>query len=67
MEFQHQLRMIETQDSPQSFGKAYIKLWVLILALVQPSTHKQMVGFSERTIRTLEDMLRACVLDFKGS
>ena len=26
-----------------------------------------MVGFSERIIRTLEDMLRACVLDFKGS
>ena len=25
-----------------SFGKAYIKLLVLILALVQPSTHKQM-------------------------
>ena len=42
MEFQHQLRMIETQDSPQSFGKAYIKLWVLILALVEPSTRKQM-------------------------
>ena len=40
MEFQHQLCLIETQDSPQSFGKAYIKLWVLILALVQPSTHK---------------------------
>ena len=67
MEFQHQLCLIETQDSSEIFGKACIKLWVLILALVQPSTHKQMVGFSERIIRTLEDMLRACVLDFKGS
>ena len=67
MEFQHQLCLIETQDSSEIFGKACIKLWVLILALVQPSTHKQMVGFSERTICTLEDMLRACVLDFKGS
>ena len=27
--------------------------------------HLQTDGLSERTIRTLEDMLRACVLDFK--
>ena len=29
--------------------------------------HPQKNGLSERTIRTLEDMLRACILDFKGS
>ncbi|GJT08991.1 reverse transcriptase domain-containing protein [Tanacetum coccineum] len=29
--------------------------------------HPQTDGQSERTIKTLEDMLRACVLDFKGS
>ena len=29
--------------------------------------HPQTDGQSERTIRTLEDMLRACVLDFGGS
>ncbi|KAL5554707.1 hypothetical protein UlMin_042108 [Ulmus minor] len=29
--------------------------------------HPQMDGQSERTIQTLEDMLRACVLDFRGS
>ncbi|KAF3680585.1 hypothetical protein FXO38_02229 [Capsicum annuum] len=29
--------------------------------------HPQMNGQAERTIQTLEDMLRACVLDFKGS
>ncbi|GJR55194.1 putative reverse transcriptase domain-containing protein [Tanacetum coccineum] len=29
--------------------------------------HPQTDGQSERTIRTLEDMLRACVLDFEGS
>jgi hypothetical protein len=29
--------------------------------------HPQTVGQSERTIQTLEDMLRLCVLDFKGS
>ena len=30
------------------------------------SFHPQIDGQSERTIQTLEDMLRACVLDFKG-
>jgi len=29
--------------------------------------HQQTDGQSERTIQTLEDMLRLCVLDFKGS
>ena len=29
--------------------------------------HPQIDGQSERTIQTLEDKLRACVLDFKGS
>ena len=29
--------------------------------------HPQMDGESKRTIQTLEDMLRACVLDLKGS
>ena len=29
--------------------------------------HPQTDGKAERTIQTLEDMLRACVIDFKGS
>ena len=29
--------------------------------------HPQTDGQTDRTIRTLEDMLRACVIDFKGS
>ncbi|GJS74229.1 putative reverse transcriptase domain-containing protein [Tanacetum coccineum] len=29
--------------------------------------HPQIDGQSERTIQTLEDMLRACILDFRGS
>ena len=29
--------------------------------------HLQMDGQLERTIQTLEDMLRACVMEFKGS
>ena len=31
------------------------------------SFHPQTDGQSERTIQTLEDMLRACVMEFKGS
>ena len=29
--------------------------------------HPQKYGQAERTIQTLEDMLRACVIDFNGS
>ena len=29
--------------------------------------HPQMDGQAERTIQTLEDMLRACIIDFKGN
>ena len=29
--------------------------------------HPQTDGQAERTIQTLEDMLRACVIDFKGN
>ena len=31
------------------------------------SFHPQADGQAERAIQTLEDMLRACVIDFKGS
>ena len=31
------------------------------------SFHPQTYGKSERTIQTLEDMMRACVVEFKGS
>ena len=35
--------------------------------MMSTAFHSQMDGQSKRTILTLENMLRACVLDFKGS
>ena len=35
--------------------------------MISTTFHSQTDGQSERTIKTLEDMLRACVLDLKGS
>lgn len=40
-----------------------------VWSLVKLSTafHPQMDGQAEHTIQTLEDLLRACVIDFKGN
>ena len=35
--------------------------------MISTAFHPQTDSKSERTIQTLEDMLRACLLDFKGS
>ena len=66
MEFQLQLCLIDTQDSHQSFWKSLHKVLGINLSF-SIAFHPQTNGLSKRTIRTLEDMLGDCVLDFKGS
>ncbi|GJR08902.1 putative reverse transcriptase domain-containing protein, partial [Tanacetum coccineum] len=59
MEYLSQSFVIATQDSHQISGGQFRMLWVLLIAY-----HPQTDGQSERTIQTLEDMLRACAIDF---
>ena len=57
---------IEIQGLLLFFRVVCKRPWVLDWISTQLSTPKT-DGQFERTIQTLEDMLRACVLDFKGS
>ena len=57
---------IEIQGLLLFFGVVCKRPWVLDWISIQISTPKT-DGQSKRTIQTLDDMLRACVLDFKGS
>ena len=54
---------------PRFTSKFWKSLQQALRTKLQFSTvfHLQTDGQSERTIQTLEDMLRACVLQFKGS
>ena len=58
---------------PSSGGKFISRFWRLFQEWlgnkVKLSTafHPQMDGQTERTIQTIEDILRACVIDFKGN
>ena len=62
MEYLSLLYQIEILDFYPDFERVYPKLWALTYSQVQQ--HPQKDGQSERTIQILEDMLRACVLDF---
>ena len=48
------------------FWKSFQKAMVTQLTM-STAFHPQIDGQSERTIQVLEDMLRACILDLKGS
>ena len=48
------------------FWKSFQKIFDTQVNL-STTFHTQMDGQAERTIQTLDDMLRACVIDFKGS
>ncbi|KAH0709388.1 hypothetical protein KY284_010815 [Solanum tuberosum] len=52
---------IKVTFTAEDYAKVYIK------EVVNTAFHPQMDGQAERTIQTLEDMLRACVIDFKGN
>ena len=60
---------IVSDRGPQFTSRFWQKLQEAMGTQLDFSTafHPQTDGQSERTIQTLEDMLRMCVLDFKGS
>ena len=60
--------MVSDRD-PRFTSRFWPSLQVALGTRLHFSTtfHPQMDGQSERTIQTLEDMLRACVMEFKGS
>nr|GEW68726.1 putative reverse transcriptase domain-containing protein [Tanacetum cinerariifolium] len=63
---------VKTTDSMESLTQLYLKERSLQEALgtrldMSTAYHPETDGQSERTIQTLEDMLRACVINFGGS
>ncbi|GJU62494.1 hypothetical protein Tco_1244329 [Tanacetum coccineum] len=60
-----QLSVIVMEDSLQISGDHFRKLWVQILAFEHcVSSENCTAKMRRRTIQTLKDMLRACVIDF---
>ncbi|MBM1124178.1 DDE-type integrase/transposase/recombinase, partial [Klebsiella pneumoniae] len=60
---------IVSDRDPRFTSRFWSSLQTALGTKVSMSTafHPQSDGQTERTIQTLEDMLRACVLDFGGS
>ena len=63
------LVFIVSDQDPKFTSRFWLSLQTALGTRLHFSTsfHPQMDGQSERTIQMLEDMLRACVMEFKGS
>ena len=61
--------LIMSDRDPRFTSRFWLSLQIALGTRLHFSTafHPQMDGQSERTIYTLEEMLRACVMEFKGS
>ncbi|WMV42095.1 hypothetical protein MTR67_035480 [Solanum verrucosum] len=59
---------VKTTHTAEDYAKLYLRKKGLCSKVNLSTTfHPQTDGQAERTIQTLEDMLRACVIDFKGT
>ncbi|XP_069149157.1 uncharacterized protein [Solanum lycopersicum] len=61
--------LVKTTYSGKDYAKLYLQEVICLGSKVNLNTdfHPQTDGQAEHTIKTLEDMLRACVIDFKGN
>ncbi|WMV50252.1 hypothetical protein MTR67_043637 [Solanum verrucosum] len=60
---------VKVSYSTEDYAKMYLREMIGLGTRVKLSTtfHPQTYGQAERTIQNLENMLRACVIDFKGN
>ena len=66
----HGVPVVIVSDRDPSFMAHFWKSFQLVMwtqLMMSTAFHPQTNGQSERTIQTLEDILRACVLDLNGS
>ncbi|WMV29677.1 hypothetical protein MTR67_023062 [Solanum verrucosum] len=58
---------VKVTYSVEDYAKLYIKKLVKLHGVAFTAFHPQTDGKAQHTIQTLEDMLRVCVIDFKGN